>query len=188
MAPLISFLLITNVFATNVSLDESKSKAEFLAIGSPSALKIKGQGASVKWQLSISKDAVTGDLLVNLEEFKTGISTRDNHMKEKYLEVNKAENKTAKLTISKIDLPSDYWKSKQEAKNVNFVGQLTLHGKQKEVKGVLNLNGAENNSVKGESSFKLKLSEYAIDIPSFAGITVAEDVDVKVEFLAKLSE
>lgn len=185
---MISLIFVTNVFATSVSLDESKSKAEFLAIGSPSALKIKGQGASVKGELSIAKDIVTGDLLVNLDEFKTGISTRDNHMKEKYLHTYKAENKVAKLSITKIDLPADYWKLKSEAKNINFVGQLSLHGTQKEVKGILNLNGAENNSVKGESTFKLKLSEYGIDIPSFAGITVAEDVDVKVEFLAKLSE
>jgi polyisoprenoid-binding protein YceI len=191
---LIILFLSLNTFAINssaavkISLDPAKTKVEFLAVGRPSALKIKGQGAVANGELTVQEGKTEGEISVNLDDFKTGMSTRDQHMKEKYLEIEKAQNKIAKLKILKIDLPIEYWKSKLDVANAKFSGTLDLHGVQKNVEGVLNLKAAQNNIVSGDSNFNIKLPDYAITIPSFAGITVAEDVSVNIQFEATLAD
>ncbi len=174
--------------ANLIELNQQKSKVEFLAIGRPSAIKIRGEGGSAKGTINIGTEKTIGEIQVNLDDFKTGMSKRDEHMKTKYLELGKAENKTATLKISNVKLPKDYWTTKPEMSDVKFYGTLRLHGVEKNVEGNLNLKKAEGNVAQGNSKFTIKLPDYGITIPSFAGITVAEDVDVTVNFEAKLIE
>ncbi len=182
------FISTAKSFAANkINFDPAKSKVEFLAIGRPSALKIKGQGATASGALTLENASTEGEITVNLDDFKTGLETRDKHMKEKYLETEKAQNKTAKLKIIKLDLPANYWSSKSAVSKAKFSGTLALHGVQKNIEGELNLKAAQNNVVSGDSNFNIKLTDYAIAIPSFAGITVAEDVNVSVSFEATIN-
>ena len=58
------------------------------ATGHPSALHVDGKGVGLK-DLSISQNNVTGTVSFDLNTLDTGISMRNEHMKEKYLEVTK---------------------------------------------------------------------------------------------------
>lgn len=66
---------------------------------------------------------------------------------------------------------------KPELKDANFTGQLTLHGVTKPVTGKVNMSDEKEI----EAGFKIKLSEYKIDIPKYLGITVADEVEVTVK-------
>jgi len=173
-------MLVMLVFAVQLAvgmtLEPSKGKTEFLAIGRPSALKIKGTGTGPKGKLEVSdKDGhkvINGEVTVDLTSLDTGISLRDRHMKEKYLEVEKY--KDAKLIFKDVELPAE---KVAKGGEVEVKAMLDLHGQIKEVPVTMNLEN-KDGKVRAESKFKIKLTEFNIEIPSFSGITVADEVNI----------
>ncbi len=167
--------------AASFTVDAQNSAVNFLAVGRPSMLKIKGTGAKPKGAFSTGAK-VDGEIQVDLREFTTGISTRDKHMKEKYLQTDKPENQVAKFKITSIEIPGkDVPASGEVAAKIG--GTLTLHGKTLPVKSesMLKIEGAKLST---NVLLNLKLSDYGIEIPSFAGVTVAENVDVDIKLQA----
>lgn len=184
------FFTSTSLFAAEIkkmdlSFDNAQSSAEFLALGRPSMIKIKGKGAQVLGQATIEGKALTGELKLDLDQFDTGIEMRNKHMKEKYLETGKPENKFAVLQLKKFDGIDSLASPNGEMKAVPFEGTLTFHGVKKDISGTADLKW-KDNAFDGVSNFKVKLSEFNVGIPSFAGVTVAEDVDVTVNFKGKI--
>ena len=182
---LISLLSTTAWAATTFTIDRGSSSAEFLAIGRPSALKIRGTKGKPEGKLTIEEEKIQGELLLNLSEFETGIGMRDRHMKEKYLEVEKNDFKVAKLKIISVSLPLTFWKSPSKQKT-SFKGLLKLHGVEKEIAGDIDITDATKDSLSGSANFTIALPDFGITIPSFSGITVAEKVDVEVKFKGKV--
>ena len=123
-------------------------------------------------QESADKVEVTGSLKLNVESFKTGISLRDNHMKEKFLETGKFPE--ALLLLTKQVLP----KKGQGA----FEGDLVLHGVKHKVSGLGEILTAGDGTRTVKASFPVKLTDHGIPIPTFAGISVADQVSVETEF------
>lgn len=150
---------------------------EFVAVGHPSALKVLGKGTGPQGKFDIAQTAVTGNVTIDLKTLVTGIDTRDKHMKEKYLEVEKFP--TATLTITQLKLPKSLDAQGNAMTAVPFQGTLKLHGVEKPVSGTFDLTGS-GVSPSIAAKFALKLSDYGITIPSFAGITIADDVNVSV--------
>lgn len=85
------------------TLDLKEGGMEFVAIGRPAMIRIKGEGPKPEGNLSISDGNVSGKLLLALDKLKTGIDLRDTHMKDKYLETKKYPQ--AELTITKCQMP-----------------------------------------------------------------------------------
>lgn len=167
--------------ADKIEVDTKNSSVEFLAIGSPSAIKIKGEKAKVDGTVKVENNKLQANLKVDLSSFETGMEMRDEHMKENYLQIDKAENKYAELIIQNLNIPAEYWKNEKELK-LDFAGDLTLHNVKRPIIGKILLPPFKKNSILNTlSELKVKLSEYKIDIPSFAGITVAEDVVINVK-------
>ena len=196
MMPKISFLLFFLITsqthaAQKLTMDfvSEKSPVEFLAIGRPAAIKIKGTGASASGFISWDVKGVSGELILDLKNFETGLDLRDEHMKEKYLEISKEGYSKAKLIIKEISIAQSFFDKDQEIKDQTFKGILNLHGVSKEITGSYSTKFEEKKSMaSGIADFKIKLSDFTIDIPSFSGITVAEDVNVTVEYLAKVTK
>ena len=176
-------LLCVPAFAADKTLvlDPANSQLEFNAVGRPAMIKIKGKDATVTGSLSLKAGKASGTVQADLNQFHTGIDMRDHHMKEKYLETGKPGFQNAVLAISDLEIPSA-----GEKKGVAFHGKLTLHGVQKEVTGTTDLS-VKDAAVTGTAHFPIKISEYAITLPTFAGATMAEDVDVEVHFQAKIN-
>lgn len=152
----------------NLDLNQSQGSVEFLAIGKPKAIKILGKGEHPRGALSYDTDAETlsGKFVVDLNSFTTGIKLRDRHMREKYLETSKYPEAT--LQIDSVQLQSK-----------NFKGALTIHGKTQTIQGDCDIKKEPKRLIIG-AKFATKISDYGIDVPSYMGITVADEVRVQV--------
>ena len=163
-----------------IQFTKAKGSSQFLAIGNPSAIRIEGKGDGPEGDLQIRDDGknvvIGGALKVDMKSYNTGISLRDRHMKEKYLEVEKFQ--VATLTLKDISLVKEQLQKNPETK-AGFDGTLELHGVQKPVHGEFTLKpAASGGGYTVAAKFPLKLSDYAITVPSFAGITVADQVEI----------
>lgn len=170
-----SFLLLALVAsalqarAATVAFSAEKSQVVFEAVGKPAFLKIKGEGARPTGHLAKTGPGLQGELRIPLNDLGTGIALRDEHMKEKYLETGKYPEAVLKLESVKSSAPN------LDGDAVGtFEGALTLHGQTKPVTGPFEKKGS---TVK--ASFSIKLSDFAIGVPKYAGITVAEDVKIE---------
>lgn len=158
-------------------LQPQNSKIEFEAVGRPSMMKVKGKGASADGQLAVENNLVSGLLKVDLAKLDTGIELRNEHMKDKYLEVQKYP--TAELTLNPIQLPAD-WDLGKPYEN-SFTGKFKLHGVEQPISGKFKIQSNQALS----AQFEIKLSDYKIDIPSYLGVTIADVVKVNTEFTVK---
>jgi Uncharacterized conserved protein len=101
------------------------------------------------------------DVVVSLKNLKTGLDTRDKHMKDKYLEVNKFPDAT--LVSAK-------------GSGGKASGIMRIRGTEKPVSGTYKISG---NNVDGE--FKLKLSDFGIADVNYKGVGVEDEVTVHVQ-------
>lgn len=170
--------LTSTVHAQVIDLS-SGAKVEFDAVGKPSMISIKGTGAKTTGKLEVKDGNVLGEFVVNLNSFTTDMDTRDEHMKENYLETKKAGFDKAILKIDQKDLAEKALPLKGKWSPKTLKGLLTLHGVTKEIPLTADLE-LDDLKAKGKVKFKIKLQDYAIEIPSFAGITVADEVTAEV--------
>lgn len=153
-------------------LASDKGQISFLAKGKPALISIKGEGEGATAVIKEKDQTLSGEFSFQLRTLKTGIELRDDHLKTKYLEVDKYP--TATLKISNLQMPE---KLKD---GFAFKGILNLHGVDQSVEGIASIAG-ESKEQKLSADFKIKLSQFKIEIPSFKGITVAEEVQIKIE-------
>jgi len=104
-------------------------------------------------------------------------------MKEKYLQTQIYPQ--AKLTLLSVGAPLEKLMSDYEATDVAFTGSLLLHGVEKPVTGKGSFKRA-GNALNGTASFQVKLSDFAITVPSFMGVIIADVVDITTVFQVPL--
>jgi hypothetical protein len=141
---MVMWMLPATAFAAEVS---------FLAVGYPSALKVRGQCGTA--ESKVDGNMFQGTL--KLDQCDTGNNLRNKHMKEKYIQ-------TAKFPLAKAQL---------KAIGSGCEGWLEVHGKRASV--------YDCKVSKEKIEFKTKVSAHGIEIPSFMGITVADEVNVEVK-------
>jgi polyisoprenoid-binding protein YceI len=155
------------------TVDKSKSSVSFLATGKPGFLKIKGEGGSLDGKIAVNGSAISGELTAGLAPIKTGISLRDEHMHEKYLETGKFP--TAVLKISNVTL---------DGSSCSFEGLLTIKGAEKPLKGTCEAEGVGSDTLKVSATAEIKMDDFPIGVPSHLGITVAEKVAISANLVA----
>jgi len=160
------------------TLSAKGGQVEILALGRPAFIKIQGIGSALQGHIQLEDDAVKGEFEFDLASLDTGIQMRNEHMKTKYLEVDKYPR--AKLVIENATLNKGWSADKPDLKSAEFSGNLTFHGVTKPVKGSFSM-GAGRDVL---AEFAVKLSDYQVAIPSFAGITVKDEVAIKVKIAA----
>lgn len=177
---LIHLITISSIcFADPKTFDWQRGtgSVEFRAIGHPSALRIIGLGERATGRFYLDGHNLKGEAEFKLSTLDTKNETRNHHMKEKYLEVERYP--LAKLTLDKCELPFDL-KDGASFKGVPFAGQLSLHGVTKAVTGKADIE-QQNHSLSVKAEFNIKVGDFTISIPSFMGITMADDVAVTVQ-------
>lgn len=119
--------------------------------------------------------AVKGALVVELMKLETGISLRDRHLRNNYLEVQKGANfAVAKLENIKVEkLPG----------KTTFRGMLTLHGQQREVTGTADVQ-QDGKGYKLTATFPVRVSAFQIPEPTYLGVGVQDEVTVRVSLSA----
>lgn len=165
-----------------IDLASQESKIEFLAIGKPSLLKIRGTEGRAKGQLSVDAGTVSGEIVVPLEKITTGIALRDEHMKTKYLEISKFPEAT--LKIDGLKLAEDPFSKPTTLKDVPFAGKLKIHGEERDITGTADIS-SDQNHVTIVAKTKTNISAHKIELPSYLGIKVADDVEINAELKIK---
>ena len=168
-----------------VELQPAAGKTIFKATGRPSALKIVGESPGPSGTVKVVEGQIRGALILDLNGLDTGINLRNNHMKEKYLEVQKYPKAT--LTLSQAAFPATDVSKNFSYEKLPFLGTLNLHGVDKPVSGTADISRS-GKTVKVKADFTLKLPEFGMDIPKYMGITVAEDVSISVETSGAVQE
>ena len=163
-------------------LSKQETSVEFLAVGKPSLIKIKGDGAKLSGTIEIVENQIKGEFRVPLKDLTTGIELRDKHMKEKYLQIDKFPE--AIFTISKIDLPNDFLAQKKIFSAVPFSGKINIKGVDKEIQGIADID-TTTSIVDVKTEFKAQISSFQIDIPSYVGIKIADEVTIKTTMKLK---
>ncbi len=178
MKRLIFFVMLVVKFASAAELISQSGTVKFTAIGKPGFLKIRGEskGSYPNGKIKIDKNAINGEFSFDLKSLDTGIELRNEHMKDKYLEVSKYA--TAKLTLTPITSPSSELKDMKE----KFTGELSLHGVTKKIDGNYQYWGKDK---KVKADFEIKVSDFKIDIPKYLGVTVSETVQIEIEITLK---
>lgn len=167
-----------SVKGETVAFNAAEGRTEFLAIGKPAMIKINGEGQGPEGTLTAAKNSLSGTVKVDLTKLTTKIDLRDNHMKNKYLEVGKYPE--AILEIVNLQLPVDFSALTDKDTEVPFTGKFTLHGKTSDVSGKAQVKRIAKH-VAGYAEFVFKITDHLDTLPSWMGVKVAENVTVKVQ-------
>jgi polyisoprenoid-binding protein YceI len=156
-------------------------------------VRFTGRTDKVTGNLTVDVDNVAkaaGSMTVDVSSLDTGISMRNDHMK-KTIEADKFPTATFKLT--KLTVPGNKLKKNGVAEGT-VVGQMTLHGVTRTVTAPVELtylpqedaNYRAGDWVEVDSSFKLKLSDYQIQLPApVLGVKVADELEINFTSMAQ---
>ncbi len=153
----------------DAKLGGSAGTATFHAKATPGDLAIDGTTNEV----AVADDGTNVTVTVQLGNVTTGIGLRDRHTK-KYLEVTKFGSASLQVPRAQLNFNGGTGDAN---------GALTIHGttRQTPFHYTATKNGT-SFTVKG--STHIKLTDFGIEIPSYVGVTVKNDVDVDVSFTA----
>ena len=121
------------------------------------------------------RGTVAGTVKIDLKTLETGISLRDRHMRSKYLEVEKGPQ-FAVATFDNIRVEKLDGKTK-------FTGTLLLHGQRKKVSGVADVQ-QRGGHIRVQAQFPIWVSEFRIPAPTYLGVGVRDEIQIKVTLTA----
>jgi len=119
-----------------------------------------------------------GSLAVDLRTIDTGIALRNDHLKEKYLEIDKGAG-YEQAVLSDVVLQG--LNADAPTGKGSFTGSLMLHGVKKTVTGPAEIRQA-GTGWRVRASFPVNLPDYNIDKPRYLGVGVKDTVQVDVTF------
>lgn len=141
----------------------------FLATG-PAGLKIIGQAA--KLEARTEGDQLV--LSVPLENVDTGISLRNTHMREKYLDSKAHPNAELKVPLTAL----------KAGKSQPVKGSFTVHGKTRDINFLADVT-KNGDALDVSGAFDINLKQYDVEVPNYLGVTVKPDVQVAAAFSIK---
>jgi hypothetical protein len=125
-------------------------------------------------------NSATGDIvyIVKVRDFRFDKSLMREHFNEKYMESEKFPKSTfqGKILGFKVGGVGE--------QKVKASGKLTIHGitKDVEIPGILEFS---NGKAILKSTFIVKLKDYEIKIPKLIWQNIAEEIEVKIDFIYK---
>jgi len=138
------------------------------------------KSSAVNGSLAANGTHVDGTVSVDLKTLDTGITLRNEHMRDNYLEVGKGAGYDT-ATLTGIDLTGVNGDA-PDGKG-SFTAMLTVHGTTKSVTGPVEVRKA-GNGLRVKASFPVNLPDYNIPEPRYLGVGVKNTVQVEVTFTA----
>jgi len=122
----------------------------------------------------------TGELvfIVPIKDFKFPKSLMREHFNEKYMETEKFPKATFQGKLTGFNT------SAAGEQKVQAVGKLSMHGVTRDV-NVHGLAESSNGKIILKSKFIVKLKDYNIEIPSIVWKNIAEEIELKIDFIYK---
>lgn len=165
---LASLSLVTAAHASLSAI--GTSEVGFLAVG-PAGLKIEGESS----QLTAKESGGILTLTAPLTSLKTGISLRDNHLKDA---LNVSKHPTAQLAVKRAALK---FPANDKSLEGSATGDFTLNGTKKPLK--FNYKVSRTGSdyhVQGLAT--VDITKFKLEKPCYLGVCVSQDVKIKVKF------
>ena len=154
-------------------LSDQAAKAHFHASG-PAGMAIDGSTSDV----TVNDDGTNVKVVVALANLATGVNLRDEHTRNKYLEVGKFPNATLTVPRGALKFPADGATSTGDAQ-----GTMNIHGKDKAV--TFHYQATKKGAAIAVSgSVSVDITDFGINVPSYLGVTVKKDVSIDVAFAA----
>ncbi len=170
---LLTGLFLVIAVATQAALAVSRpgeSSVTLLAHG-PAGLRIEGKSAT----LSFEEDASELTFRIPLAPIETGIGLRDRHLRQ-MLGAEKFPDAILRVPRSGLSFPTDRASAEGTAN-----GELTLHGQSRPVQVQYRAELGAGGVTKVRGSMHIDMRDFEIKSPSYLGVRVAPEVDVKVE-------
>jgi polyisoprenoid-binding protein YceI len=123
---------------------------------------------------------LAGEVSMDLSTIDTGIALRNQHLREKYLEVAKGDGFN-KAVLSEIQLAAATGETFDGT--TPFTGALLLHGVKRPVAGTAEIH-SEGTSRRVRAEFPLELTEWSVVPPEYLGVGVGSKLLVKVNVIA----
>lgn len=155
-----SLLILSVIFVSQLGFAQQGTAKAFVAL-SPA-------GDFVGTMKSTGAATVTGNkvsaknIVVDLKSMSTGLDLRDDHAKNKYMEVGKYPEAVL---------------IEANGENGKGTGKLKFHGKENAISGTYTIQGGKMLN----ATFKIKLSDYGISDISYKGIGVEDEVKIEVQ-------
>jgi len=133
---------------------------------------------------SLKPARLGGEVAVDMRTIDTGISLRNEHLRDKYLETSKGEG-YEKAVLSGIVLADA--DSEGFSGSSPFTATLLLHGVKREVTGKAEIR-PEGASRRVRAEFPLNLTDFGVSPPEYLGVGVGSRLLVKVNTLVVPAE
>jgi polyisoprenoid-binding protein YceI len=123
---------------------------------------------------------LAGEVAMDLSTIDTGISLRNQHLRENYLEVAKGEgfNKGVLSDIQLSEVGGEAFDG-----TTPFTGTLLLHGVKHPVTGTVEIH-REGEGRRVRAEFPLILTDWAVTPPEYLGVGVGSKLLVRVSLMA----
>ncbi len=151
-----------------------RPKVVFHAQGSPGFLTFDGTTR----ELTVDDDGTTLTFTVPMDTVETGISLRDQHMRETYVQTDQHPNVV--LKIAKADVT---WPDSGEVEG-KVKGTFEAHGVEKPVEVAYAIKRSKD-AWRVKASFPFDTVSHGIEIPKYLGVTIdaAMTADVTVDLV-----
>lgn len=169
--------------AIRVQVGRDDGAVEFLAVGWPGALSIRGRGPAPEGSVTLNGDVLRGSFTFELGALRTGIDLRDRHMRDQYLQTSRFP--LAEFTLDRINLWPATAAESFTCTDVPFEGTLRLLGVERPLNG-LAVVSRRGRQVSVTANLRLNMQDFGIETPSFAGVVVAREVRLTVRFSAQI--
>jgi len=141
----------------------------------PAGFKIDGTTKTV----DVKDDGTNLTVTVSMKDLETGIGLRDRHMREKYIQVDKFPDATLVVPDASLKAPADGKSASGEGK-----GKFTVHGVTRDCTFKYDISCA-GGTCKVKGTAPVNFNEHGIKVPSYMGITVKPDIEIRAEFQLK---
>ncbi|MGB0773843.1 MAG: YceI family protein, partial [Flavobacteriaceae bacterium] len=170
---LLFFLLLTGIIAVGQSKYMTKTGSMSFEASQPTFEPIEASHTAVSALLNVE----TGELavLALVRGFRFPLALMEEHFNENYIESHKYPKTSFKGSILNFD-PNAL---SNQPLTVQLTGELSMHG----VTNTINVEGRMtkiDGLITLESSFAVKTSDYAIEIPSLVRKQIDENVQIEV--------
>lgn len=137
-------------------------------------LEFEGKSSNLVGLINVSADSV--DFYIDLNTLDTGIELRNRHMRESYLE-------TAKFPFAEFTgtFSPSLETGSTTVQHVIAKGTFSIHGVSKEMEISGTITHINQNNIKLEAGWIIKLSDFNIDIPRVVFYELSEVQTVKID-------
>lgn len=196
-AAFLTILLGINLFAQTFSVDSKDGRNQASFISDAPFEKIVGLASGLDATVMLNMNDITqkptGKVKVPISNIKTGIDLRDEHLRSE-MWLNAAKYPDAEFQLTGVKNSSSKQLNDGQKVSLTLVGKFSIHGVTKDIEVPATLTyfkesertkaKAPGNLLVANADFKIKLSDFSVQIPAMVSGKLNDEVEIKANFVA----